>query len=286
MDEQLEKQLGQQLDLVQQVYELVVNFMVTYSFRLVGAVLVIIVGILVARWVGRIVLRAQERHDVDVTLRQFIASTVRITVIALFAIIAMNQLGVSITPLIAAIGGLAVGVSFALQGPVANYGAGLVIILTRMYRVGDTVTIRDCSGLVEDISLATTVLLTEDGERIVIPNRQITGEIHTNSFANRVVEGRVGIAYSEDPERAIGIIADALDGVDGVSAEVSPQIGIAGFGDSSIDLDYRYWVPTNRYFGVMHEANMAVYRALKREGVSIPFPQREVRLLGEGAAAG
>ncbi len=286
MDEQLEKQLGQQLDLVQQVYELVVNFMVAYSFRLVGALLVIIVGVLVARWVGRIVLRAQERHDVDVTLRQFIASTVRITVIALFAIIAMNQLGVSITPLIAAIGGLAVGVSFALQGPVANYGAGLVIIITRMYRVGDTVTIQGCAGLVEDISLATTVLLTEDGERIVIPNKQITGEIHTNSYSNRVVEGRVGIAYSEDPERAIGVIADALDAVDGVSSEVSPQIGIAGFGESSIDLDYRYWVPTNRYFGIMHEANMAVYQALKREGVTIPFPQREVRLLGEGAAAG
>lgn len=285
MDEQLQQQVGEQLDVARQVYELLVNFLVTYSFRLLGAMVVIIAGILVARWVGRIVLRAQERRDVDVTLRKFIASTARIVVIVMFAVIAVSQLGISITPLIAAVGGLAVGVSFALQGPVSNYGAGLVIILTRMYRVGDTVTIQGRTGLVEDISLATTVLLTEDGERIVIPNKHITGEIHTNSFAKRIVEGRVRIAYSEDPDRAIGVIEEALAGVAGVSSEVGPQIGIAGFGDSSIDLDYRFWVPTNRYFGVKHEANMAVYRALSRAGVSIPFPQREVRLLGEATTA-
>lgn len=284
MDQKLEEQLGNQLDLIRQIYELVVNFLVTYSFRLVGAVIVVIAGIIVSRWVGRAMLRLQERHDVDVTLRQFIASAVRMVVIGLFLVIALSQLGISITPLIAAIGGLAVGVSFALQGPVANYGAGLVIILTRMYRVGDTVTIRGCSGLVEDISLATTILLTEDGERIVIPNRQITGEIHTNSYANRVVEGQVGIAYSEDPGRAIAIIAEALAAVEGVSTETEPQIGIAEFGDSSINIDYRFWVPTQRYFQVKHRANMAVYSALRDQGVSIPFPQREVRLLGQSTA--
>jgi small conductance mechanosensitive channel len=187
-------------------------------------------------------------------------------------------MGISITPLIAAIGGLALGVSFAIQGPVSNYGAGLVIILTRMYRVGDTITVQGCAGLVEDISLANTVLRTEDSERIVIPNKQIAGEIHTNSFAYRVVEGRVGIAYADDPEHAITVIRSAVLGVDGVPSKPQAQVGIAAFGDSSIDLDYRFWVPTDRYFQLKHAANLAVYRAIGANGLSIPFPQREIQL--------
>ncbi len=268
----------EQIDLAQQVYQLVVNFLVTYSFQILGAIIVLIAGFIVGGWVARLLMRIQERRDVDVTLRQFIASTVRALVIGMFLIIALNQLGVSITPLIAAIGGLAVGASFAIQGPIGNYGAGLVIILTRMFRVGDTISVLGCSGVVEDISLATTVLSTEDGERIVIPNRQIAGEIHTNSYAHRVVEGRVGVAYSDDPEGAIASIRAALAAVDGVTDEPPPQIGIGAFGYSSIDIDYRFRVPTRRYVQVQHAANLQVYRALGEAGISIPFPQREVRL--------
>jgi small conductance mechanosensitive channel len=271
--------MEQQLDLVQQIYETLVGFLVEYSFQLLGAILVLIAGFIVGGWVARFMQRVLEKRNVDVTLRQFIASTVRMIVIVMFLIIALGQLGVSITPLIAALGGLAVGASFAIQGPVSNYGAGLVIILTRMFRVGDTVTTQGCSGLVEDITLATTVLRAEDGELIVIPNKHVVGEVHRNSFANRVVEGRIGIAYGAEPEQAIEVIQSALARVDGVCGEPPPQVGINGFGDSSIDLDYRFWVPTERYFAVMHAANLAVFRALGEAGVQIPFPQREVRML-------
>ncbi|MCB1685470.1 MAG: mechanosensitive ion channel family protein [Pseudomonadales bacterium] len=274
--------MQEQLALVDQVYQLVVNFLVTYSFQLLGAVLVLIGGFMVGGWVSRLLLGVLERREVDVTLRQFIASTVRLVVVGIFLIVALSQLGVSITPLIAAIGGLAVGASFALQGPVSNYGAGLVIILTRMYQVGDTITVQGCSGMVEDISLATTVLRTEDGERIVIPNKQIAGEIHTNSNQYRIVEGLVGIAYRDDPVQAIDVIRRAVLSVEGVATEPPPQVGIGAFGASSIDIDYRFWVPTERYFGVKHRVNLAVFQAIGANGLSIPFPQREVQLLGNG----
>jgi small conductance mechanosensitive channel len=268
----------EQVDLAQQVYQLVVNFLVTYSFQLLGAVLVVIAGYIVGGWVSRALLRLQERRDVDVTLRQFIASTVRLLVVGMFLIVALSQLGVSITPLIAAIGGLAVGASFAIQGPISNYGAGLVIILTRMFKVGDTIKVLDCSGIVEEIALATTILRTEDGERIVIPNRQIAGEIHTNSFAYRVVEGQVGISYQDDPLIAIAVISSAVTGIDGVPEQPQPQVGIAGFGDSSVNVDYRFWVPTERYFELLHAGNLAVYQALAENHITIPFPQREVSI--------
>jgi small conductance mechanosensitive channel len=273
--------MEEQLDLVTEVYQLIVNFLVNYSFQLMGALLVLALGFLVGGWISRAVLRLMEHRNVDLTLREFLAGVVKMLVVGVFLLAVLDKLGISVTPLVAAIGGLAVGASFAIQGPVSNYGAGLVIILTRMFKLGDTITVQGCSGQVEEISLATTILKTEDGELIVIPNRQIAGEIHTNSFENRVVEAQVGVAYADDPEQAIAVIRAALAGTEGVTNEPPPQVGIAGFGDSSVNIDYRFWVPTNRYFEVMHAANLAVYKALGAGGLNIPFPQREVRMLGE-----
>jgi small conductance mechanosensitive channel len=273
----------EQLDLVQQVYELIVNFAVTYSFQLLGAAVVLVVGFIVGSWVSRVVLRIQEKRNVDVTLRLFIASVARMLVIGMFLIIALSQMGISITPLIAAIGGLAVGASFAIQGPVSNYGAGLVIILTRMFKVGDTISLLGCSGQVQEITLAITTLEAEDGEKVIIPNKHIVGEIHRNSQAERIVEGQVGIAYSSDPEAAIQIIRECLIGIDGVASDPPPQVGINNFGDSSINMDYRVWVATDRYYSLLHRCNLAVFKALKAGGVLIPFPQREVRVIGGNA---
>ena len=140
--------MEQELATLQQVYGIVVDFFVHYSFQLAGALIILAAGFVVGSWVRRVLLRVQERRNVDVTLREFIAAVARLVVIGLFVVIALSKIGISITPLIAAIGGLAVGVSLAIQGPVSNYGAGLVIILTRMFRVGDTITVQGCSGQV------------------------------------------------------------------------------------------------------------------------------------------
>jgi len=277
----MEEEIGGQLDLINQVYQLLVDLAVNWSFKLVGALVVLAAGFMVGRWVANLLLRVMENKDVDITLRQFIASTVRLLVLIMFGVIALNQLGISITPLIAAIGGLAVGLSLALQGPVSNYGAGLVIILTRMYRVGDTITTLGCSGLVEDISLAQTHLRAEDGELVVIPNKHIVGEVHTNSNANRIIEGTIGIAYSADPQLAIDTIQEVLTGQPGVTADTPPEIGIAAFGDSSIDIEYRYWTPTGGYYPTLHAVNLAIFKAFGDRGIAIPFPQREVRLLND-----
>jgi len=274
-----EKIVEKELELAQQAYDVIVNFVVTYSFQLIGAVIILIAGFVVGGWVSRALLRLQERRDVDVTLRQFIASTVRIVVIGLFVIIAVSKLGISITPLIAALGGLAIGASFAIQGPVSNYGAGFVIILTRMFKVGDTISVQGCSGLVTEITLATTLLAAEDGERIVIPNKHVVGEIHRNSFANRLVEGSIGVAYGDGPDRAIEVIEKVLGDHPEVTSEPAPQVGVDAFGESSINIAFRFWVPTPTFFETQYAANRAVFAALREAGVTIPFPQREVRML-------
>ena len=271
--------MQEELALVQRIYGGIVDFLVNYSFQILGAIIILVAGMLVARWVSRVLLRLLERRDVDVTLRQFIASTVRLIIIGLFVMIAMGKLGISITPLIAALGGLAVGASFAIQGPVSNYGAGFVIILTRMFKVGDTISVQGCTGVVSEITLATTQLIAEDGEDIVIPNKHVVGEIHRNSYASKVVEGGIGIAYHESPRAAVAVIEKVLQDNPDVASTPKPLVGIENFGDSSIDIAYRFWAPTMKYFETQYAINMAVFDALNDAGISIPFPQREVRLL-------
>ena len=174
--------MQEQFGLLEEVYTLIVNFAVTYSFQLLGAVIVLIVGYIIGGWLSRLLLTVLEKRDVDVTLRLFIASAGRLIIVGMFLIIALSQMGISITPLIPAIGGLAIGASFAVQGPVSNYGAGLVIILTRMFKVTDTISVCGYADVVREITLSTTILESEDGEQIVIPNKHIVGEIHRNSF--------------------------------------------------------------------------------------------------------
>jgi small conductance mechanosensitive channel len=265
--------MPQDLTAVQNIYRTLESYLVAYSFQVIGALLILAAGFLVARWTGNAILRVQERRNVDVTLRLFIASAARLTVITLFVVVALSQLGISITPLIAAIGGLAVGASFALQGPVSNYGAGLVIILTRMFKVGDTITVQGCSGVVEDISLAATRLRAEDGEVVVIPNKHVVGEIHRNSYAMHIVEGTVRVGYASDPLEAAALVRAVLAETEGVGAQPSAQVGIDAFETLAIVIGYRYWAPTLRLFDVKHAVNAAVYRRLTSNGIVLSPPR-------------
>ncbi len=270
--------MEKELETIQQIYNVVVEFIINYSFQILGAIIILIVGAKVASWLGGLVTRLCEKKNVDITLARFLGNVVKILVLTFVIIIAIGKFGISIAPFIAALGAIAFGTSFAIAGPVSNYGAGLVIILSRPFVIGDTITIQGVSGQVEEIHLATTILSTEDDERITIPNKHIIGEILLNSFENRIVEGSVGISYHDDPERAVEVVQKALSGIDDICSEPPPQVGIEAFGDSSIDLGMRYWVPTKRYFQTLYRGNMAVHKALGEAKITIPFPQRDVNL--------
>jgi len=270
--------MGNELETIQQVYNIVVEFIINYSFQILGAIIILIVGAKLAGWLGRLVTRLCEKKNVEITLARFLGNVVKILTLTFVIIIAIGKFGISIAPFIAALGAIAFGTSFAISGPVSNYGAGLVIILSRPFVIGDTITLNNVSGLVEEIHLATTILTTEDDERITIPNKHIIGEILFNSYRNRIVESSVGISYQDDPEKAVEVIRRALAEIDDICSEPPPQIGIEGFGESSIDLGMRYWVPTKKYFQTLYRGNMAVHKAFKEARITIPFPQRDVNL--------
>lgn len=268
---------------LQAIYDTIIEFAIRYGFQVIGAIIILVLGIITARIIARIVLKICNRSDIDVTLTKFFVGVAKLIVLVFALVIAMAKFGITIAPMVAAIGAGAFGLTLAIQGPISNYGAGLALILTRPFKVGNTLTLHGLTGIVEEIKLGATILSTEDGEQITIPNRQVLGEIFINSFPHKVVEGSIGIAYSADPEKAIELIHQCLAANDNVSRDNKAQVGIEAFADSSINIGYRYWVKTEAYYQTQYAVNGAVFKAFKDNGVAIPFPQREVRLLNESS---
>ena len=273
--------MKEELAAVEKYMDLIVEYGVKYGFQLVYAIIILIIGLIIARWLGKMITRVCESRKLDITLSRFLGNVVRLTVLAFVLIIVLGKFGIAMTPFVAAIGAIAFGSSLALAGLLSNYGAGLSIIITRPFVVGDTIIIQGVSGVVEEVGLAATHLSTEDGEQITIPNKHIVGEILINSFENKVVEMSIGISYDDDAQQAIDAIQAALQKIPDIITEPAPQIGIEEFADSSVNIGMRYWVPTKQYFQILYQANRAVYNALQQAGITIPFPQRDIHMLSE-----
>lgn len=268
-----------ELQQAEQIYQLVTSYIVTYSFQILGAIVIMLIGWLIARRAGGFAEGMMLRNKVDVTLSRFSAAGLKVLILILVGIIALGNLGISVTPLVAAVGALSLGAGLALQGMLSNYAAGVAIVVTRPFIVGDTISVQNVTGVVKQVNLGNTILTNEDEVQIMIPNKYIVGEIIHNSFADRLVQTRVDIAYGSDPRQATQLIAEVLKKVEGISTERSPQVGIEAFGESGITIGARFWVRTELQFQALHQANAEIHRVLGTHGIDIPFPQRVVRLL-------
>ena len=220
-----------------------------------------------------------EKREFDVTLTGFLGSVAFVIIMGCFVVIALGKFGISITPFVAALGAFTLGAGLAVQGIVSNYGAGFSIILTRPFVVGNTLTVQGVSGVVVEIRLPYTVLTTEDGEQITIPNKEIIGQILENSFEHKLVETVVGISPSADPEIAIESLRTALGGHDVVSDEPSPQIGIDAFTETALKIGIRFFVPTAAYYQSKYAVNGLIYRTLRDADVPLALPRQEIQLL-------
>ena len=273
--------MKEEIDQFKEIYDLIVTFFVTYSFQLIGALIILLIGLLVSNRVARLVSRTCDKHGLDVTLSRFLASCTKIIIIVAVAVICLGKIGISVTPFVAAIGALSLGAGLAMQGLLSNYGAGFNIILTRPFIVGDTITVQGVTGIVKEVRLAQTILSDEDEVTILIPNRHIVGEIIHNSNDFKVVESTLGVAYNSDIDQVTSTIKAVLHEL-GVDTNRPPQVGIDEFGDSSINFGIRFWVPTDKYHQLRFRANDELFKALHLAGIEIPFPQREIRLLNSG----
>ena len=273
--------MDKELQTIQKSYNIAIEFLTHYSFQLVGALIIVIIGWFAAKYAYALLMRFFERHHFDITLSKFLASVVKILIFTAMMVIALGKIGISIAPFVAAIGAVSLTAGLALQGSVSNYAAGVILIISRPFKVGDTLSIGSFYGVVEEIKLSYTVLRNEDEELITIPNKKMIGDVLVNSFAFRIVETSIGVAYEQDPSTTIALVEEVLAGFKEVSQEHKPVVGIAKFGESTIELGLRYWVPTKSFFRTQFEVNLALYNALHAHHITIPYPQREVHIVGE-----
>lgn len=273
-----ETHLDQELAQIQNVYNLLTEFLVKYSFQLVGALLIFLLGLWVASKVAKLVANQFEKHNIDITLSNFVSNLVRIMIIVMVAIICLGKLGISVTPMVAAIGAASLGAGLALQGMLSNYAAGVTIIVTRPFVVGNTIEIKGVSGVVKSIHLGMTLLTNEEGELISIPNKHIVGEVLHNSFANKLVETHFNISFDTDPDNVVRIAEQVLSANADVVEDKKPQIGINGFNSIGMEVGIRYWVPTQTYYQNKYQINRELIRALQQAGINIPCPIREIHL--------
>lgn len=264
--------MQKELENMQKFYDLIIEFFVNYSFQLIGAIIILIIGFYVAKKVSIFIEKLCLNKNFDVTLTSFLAITVRIAIIAGFTIIALGKLGITITPFVAAIGAMSLGAGLAMQGLLSNFGAGFSIIATRPFVVGNTISIQGYTGVVKTIKLSYTILETEDKEEITIPNKHIIGETLINSFDYTIVEMTVGIDYDCDPAYAIEVVAKVLEETEGISTESKAQVGIKEFADAAVNIELRYWALTQQYNEIQYKVNLALFYALKKENITIPFP--------------
>ena len=267
------------VEILQKLYDTAAEYLVKYGFDVLGGLIILFVGFKLADWVSKLLASFCQQKKLDIILTRFLTGIVRIIIIVFAVLMAVEKFGVTISPLIASVSALIFGASFAIQAPLSNFAAGLVVILTRPFAVGNTISVQGVSGVVHEVKLPCTVLINQDGERITIPNKEIVGQILSNSAENRIVETRVGISYKNDPSKAIQVLTNTLAKHPKVAKTPPPQIGIEAFADSSINIGLRYWAPTMEYYVTLYSVNLEIHKALKEADITIPYPQREVRTL-------
>lgn len=205
----------------------------------------------------------------DPTLAKFSGSVTKLLIVIFVVIITLGNFGISIAPLIALAGASAFGATLALQGPLSNYGAGLSLLMTRPFVVGNTITVNKVSGVVQDLTLAATVLVGEDGERITIPNKEVVGQILVNSEEKRVVETRIAISDPQAAEKAIGVLITSLEKSDVAGSEFAPQVGIHDFTYGGVVIGLRFWVPSKQYFQSRYALNRRFLANLSNAGIML-----------------
>lgn len=253
-----------------------------YAFDFIGAILILIIGWIVARWAYRASLRGFKRsRKIDDTVAPFLAATVRYAVLLTILVMVLAQFGVQTASIIAALGAAGLAIGLALQGTLSNIAAGLMLLALRPFNVGDYITAGSVDGSVETIGLFATELRSADGVYLFVPNSEIWNKAIKNFSRNstRRMDITVGIAYEDDVEQALVVLRKLVEMEPRLLEEPEPLVAVKGLGESSVDINIRAWANRADYWGALWDMNKNVKRVLDEAGISIPYPQRDLRII-------
>jgi small conductance mechanosensitive channel len=255
-----------------------IEYIISHAGALASA-LVVVVGLIAARWIGKLLDGRLSRKSMEPPMRILIVRIVRLLIFVMALVVALGTAGMDVTALIAGIGVAGVGVGLAVQGVLGNLVAGLTIIFTKPFRVGEYIEIAGVSGQVKQIELFSTMLLHSDMSRVMVPNRKLVGEILHNYGHIRQLDLSVGVAYGTNMDSALKIVRDILAAGPRALKDPVPVVGIAALGDSSIQIMVRPWTAVADYVPAQVEIYEAILNQFRANKIEIPFPQREVRMV-------
>jgi small conductance mechanosensitive channel len=272
--------MNTQLASIDQIKNTVLDLAIRFGPKLLVAILILAIGFAVSRWVSRWFLRGLSHVELEPPVRTLLARVAWALTLSVFVILALQNLGVELLPLIAGLGVAGAGVALATQGVLSNVVAGLSIIFTKPFRIGEYISIAGEEGVVSAITLFNTTLTHVDHSRVVIPNRKIVGDILHNSGNIRQLDIAVGVAYDSDMNAAVAAINEVLAANPRVLKDPPPVVQPIQLGDWAVNIGVRPWVLVPDYIAASGEINGAILESFRHRGIIMPFPQREVRLIG------
>ncbi len=263
------------------LFEKVQTLGIDFGIKAITAVVIFYVGRIVARFVAKGIRKAMQSQKVDKILESFVSNLAYWAMMMFVIIATINQIGVQTTSLIAIMGAAGLAIGLSLQGSLANFAAGVLIVMFRPYRVGDFVEAAGISGTVVQVQILTTVLKTGDNKQIVVPNGQIMGSIITNYSANdtRRVDLTIGVSYDDDIDKVRSTLQDLIDADERILKDPACLIAVSELADSSVNFTVRIWVNSSDYSAVKYGLTEAIKKRFDKEGISFPYPQRDVHLI-------
>ena len=263
-------------EILQKIWELTT----IYGLKIVIALLILFFGRIIAKLVSKIVGRLMERSKIDPTIIRFVSSLTYIALVAFVIIAALGQLGIQTASFIAVVGAAGLAVGLALQGSLANFAAGFLMIIFKPFKVGDYIEGGGVAGTVEEISIFTTILTSPDNKTIIVPNAKLTEDniVNWTIKGTRRVDMVMGIGYGDDIDKARQVINDVLAAESRLLKDPAPLVAVVELADSSVNFVVRPWVKASDYWGVYFDLTEKMKKAFDANGISIPFPQRDVHV--------
>jgi len=271
-------QISQQL---QEIIDQVIGVATTYGLNVLGAIAILIFGWMIAGWAKRATANALGRiKAVDAMLSSFFSSLVKYIVLAFTVVAVLNRFGVETTSFVAVIGAAGLAIGLALQGTLSNVAAGVMLLLFRPFKVGDFIEGGGLSGTIKEASLFTTKMATGDNIHIVVPNSQLWGTAIRNfsHHPTRRVDLSIGIGYGDDIDKAMDVIKRIAAEDTRIHTDPAPFVEVANLGDNAVELVVRVWADNGDYWGVKFAMTKAIKQTFDKEGISFPFPQRDVHI--------
>jgi small conductance mechanosensitive channel len=256
-------------------------FITSYGLKIIGAIIILILGRIAAGTGRGIVRRVLEKSKTDAAVISFVCSLTYILILTFAVLAALAKFGIQTASFVAILGAAGFAIGFALQGSLANFAAGVLILVLRPFRVGDVIQAAGETGAVKEIQLFTTILSTPDNIKIMVPNGKILGDVIRNisGYDTRRVDLVIGIGYSSSIQKAYGVISKVISEDKRVLTDPPPQIAVSELADSSVNLVVRPWVNKDDYWNVKFDLTRNIKEAFDENGIEIPFPQRAVHMI-------